>query len=306
LPRTLDALAAQTAAPESFEVVVVVDGPSQPLEAFLRNAATPFALRWLVQPRQGETSARNLALRHARGAVVISTDDDTIPVPTWVERHASWHKQTTRYVVAGNVRNHPESPEMFLAETVAWTNGWAEWVERTASSATHGHISDSNFSIRREHLIGVGGWESALQGYGGFDDVELGYRLQRAGLKMEIDLEAITFHRYTKKLPALLQHMRARGRAEIFFYEKYPERIEDIALPGLLGSSLHRSLFYLASLVPERSFAAFAARVAPRIETRNWPKNALTRSFVRLLTGVYLCRGYWDHPAIRKAIQAAK
>ncbi len=96
LERCLTALARQETT-LGFEVVVVDDGsvPSLNEEAAITALAASAEPAWqalrLVQGRgEGPARARNLGIEHARGAIVLFTDDDTIPSPAWLDAACVW------------------------------------------------------------------------------------------------------------------------------------------------------------------------------------------------------------------------
>ncbi len=88
LRRCLEALANQTARPGTFDVMVVDNGSSDDtmmtLEA-ARRAYPQLQLHWTHELRQGPGAARNRGLMHARGEIILFTDDDCIPARNWVE-----------------------------------------------------------------------------------------------------------------------------------------------------------------------------------------------------------------------------
>lgn len=104
LRRALEALAAQDAGPDSFEVVVAVDGPDQDTLAVLQETARGcLRLQWVQLSRRGGPAvARNAALRLATGAIIAITDDDCIPAPGWVSAlTAAFRKDPALGVVIG-------------------------------------------------------------------------------------------------------------------------------------------------------------------------------------------------------------
>ncbi len=92
LHNCLRALGAQTT--DQFEVLVGFDGPD-PRGMEAAHQACPPSLRprlkLIACPRVGYTTVRNLLLREARGSLMISTNDDVIPDPGWVQAHLQAH-----------------------------------------------------------------------------------------------------------------------------------------------------------------------------------------------------------------------
>jgi len=86
LADTLRALKAQQV-PDSidWEVVVVDNNSRDDTRAVVEAAAKDFPrLRYLFQPLQGLSHARNLGIEAARGALLLFTDDDVLPEPDWL------------------------------------------------------------------------------------------------------------------------------------------------------------------------------------------------------------------------------
>jgi len=89
LAGTLEALAGQEV-PAGLEwEIVVVDNNSRDrtrdvVAALCRRTTIP--VRYVFEPRQGLSHARNRGLREARGAIIAFTDDDVLPAPDWIAR----------------------------------------------------------------------------------------------------------------------------------------------------------------------------------------------------------------------------
>ena len=88
LRRTLAALSGQQTAPRLTWEIVVVDNNSTDdtravVDAFSR--ACSVRVRYVFEPRQGVSHARNTGIRTAEGDILAFTDDDCRPEPTWVQ-----------------------------------------------------------------------------------------------------------------------------------------------------------------------------------------------------------------------------
>jgi glycosyltransferase involved in cell wall biosynthesis len=84
LAACLEALAAQRA--RDFEVVVIDDGGSAPLEPVVEAVADRLPVILLRQDGMGPAGARNRGAARARGALLAFTDDDCRPDPDWLVR----------------------------------------------------------------------------------------------------------------------------------------------------------------------------------------------------------------------------
>ncbi|MFM9995469.1 MAG: glycosyltransferase family 2 protein [Phycisphaerales bacterium] len=114
------ALARQTFDPRRFEVLVSVDGPDAGEAAAVRDAAGgTIDATVLAGPRQGPAAARNRAIARARGSLLLLLNDDVIPAPDLIARHAETHESLAAEAVRTG-RDGAIRPAMIL--------GSAPWV----------------------------------------------------------------------------------------------------------------------------------------------------------------------------------
>jgi glycosyltransferase involved in cell wall biosynthesis len=137
------------------EVLVVDDGSED--EAAVAGAARAAGARLVRQERAGMATARNTGAAHARGAFLLFTDDDCMPVAGWAAA-LSDRLADGADVVAGPTR--AARPERAL--DCAWhviADGLAAW-----HGVGEGFVPASNFGARAEAL-------AAVPFDGGFDGV---------------------------------------------------------------------------------------------------------------------------------------
>lgn len=84
LQRCLAALAALDFPKGDFEVVLVDDGSAVSQEPVASRARGALPLTFVRQARGGPAAARNTGALHARGSVLVFTDDDCAPEPGWL------------------------------------------------------------------------------------------------------------------------------------------------------------------------------------------------------------------------------
>jgi GT2 family glycosyltransferase len=92
LTRCLESLAAQSYPRERFEVIVVDDGGSTPLEPVFAGVRGRMELRVIRGPPRGPSAARNEAASAAEGGLLAFTDDDAEPEPRWLAALAAAHR----------------------------------------------------------------------------------------------------------------------------------------------------------------------------------------------------------------------
>jgi GT2 family glycosyltransferase len=284
LQRLLDSLTAQTVPPASFEVIVSVDGSTDGTVEMLAGYEAPFALRTLEGPRRGSATARNAAVREARGEVLILLDDDMHVVPEFVERHLAHHPPGSRLSVIGAapIELSPASPRAARYAQAKFD----DHLDRLADPA-HLDLPQSfysgNMSIRAEVFREVGGFDESFTRYGN-EDVELSLRLRAAGVGLRYDPHALARQEYGKDLAGLLRDSIGIGSTETVLARKHPGTL---AVLGLARPNDH-------------SRPWLAARAILLGLTRRWPR---TSSLVFRLGSILERLGLWRQPLFYRALR---
>jgi len=148
-----------------FEVVVVADGCSDDTVDFLQTYQPPYPLELIQTPGLGAAGARNRGAEIARGDILLFSDDDVIPQPGWIEAFQQAFARE-RVVYLGGFRfkeGHVWKPALRFG--------------RLGFNNVNGVALGMTLDIFRK----VGGFAEWIKGYGG-EDLELGYRLIKAGI----------------------------------------------------------------------------------------------------------------------------
>lgn len=106
IERAIDSAAAQSLAPERFEILVVDNGSTDDTRELVEGKMAGLAnLRYLFEPRLGLSIARNAGVAQAKGRFAAFLDDDAIACEAWLERilHSFTRVDPPPGVVAGKV-----------------------------------------------------------------------------------------------------------------------------------------------------------------------------------------------------------
>jgi len=180
---------------DRFEVIVV-HGPA-------REAVAPRAgVRAFVVDPANVAAARNIGLAQARGDVVAFLDDDAIPEPDWLERLLQPYARPEIAAVGGAVHGAVD------ASTVVCDRFGAARASDPASDDAFLSLAAANFSVRREALLAVGGFDEAYDS--GFDAADLSLRLHDAGMKCAAAPDA-EVHCMADAAPSEYAQSRARA-----------------------------------------------------------------------------------------------
>jgi glycosyltransferase involved in cell wall biosynthesis len=103
-----------------FEVIVVDDGSSVPLDAVVSPFDALIQVRLIRQENAGCGSARNTGARHARGRYVAFTDDDCRHAPDWLTRLERYLERYPNAMVGGLPVNALRSNPFSAAPLSCW------------------------------------------------------------------------------------------------------------------------------------------------------------------------------------------
>ncbi len=208
---------------------MVVDGSSDGTVAMLEGLETPVPLRTIVQENAGQHVARNRGLESARGAVCLFLDDDILAEPDLVGEHMSLHRRHGPAVGIGRLSIRiPEGSDWVVRMNAR------SWEDHYAGLDTHGRKPSwmdafgGNLSAPTSLLRRIGGFDPELRRS---HDIELGYRLERAGAETIYVGSAIGHQDERKGFAELARDFEWAGAAWIEIYRRHPE-----LLSPLLGS----------------------------------------------------------------------
>jgi len=249
LPTLLD----QTCDPESYEILLCDAGSTDGTRELVDSLARP-NLRFLPGADSGRGGARNRGIREARGDLVLFTDADILAEPDLVSRHAETHAR------------HPGDAVVGCEIQVSTLEEYHRFRQDPQAHARHKptrrllpwhYFLTGNASVSRQTLLDVGLFDESFTGYG-HEDLELGYRLLKRGLKIRYNPQAINYHWHPVPFDEQTRKMHLAGRSTVRFYRKH----RDLRIPLRMGMNplslgLHallpaggRVLGWLRSLAP--------------------------------------------------------
>jgi glycosyltransferase involved in cell wall biosynthesis len=234
LARTLAALLAQEAGTEDWEVVVVNDGSTDDTAAFLAGLAGQAARLRVVSPPSnvGRARARNLGWRAAAGASVLFLDDDILAPPGLLRAHLAILERGGR---AGTIGAAVTAPEIVDAPHFHYidTRGVAKL---PAGPAPGKYFVTQNAAVPRDALDEVGGFDEGYAAYG-FEDMDLGFCLEDAGVRFEHLCAPVPLHIHHHSLADYLDKKRLCGRSSLGrLARRHPHRLREMRLHWLVDA----------------------------------------------------------------------
>lgn len=242
LDLTLAGVSRQTL--KNFEVIICDDG-SKPeavkhVHEKLEELEIPAQHFWHEDLGFRKNRLLNWGIHHCHSDYMIFIDQDCIPHPEFVREHLN-HQQTNAVLCGRRMDFSPWiskslTPEKirdgFIEKNLWWlilagsymkdNNGGkgiylkSPFLRKLANKKERG-IVGCNFSVHRQDLIDINGFDFRYEGAGTGEDSDIEFRLKLAGLKMvpfvNTAIQYHVFHRLLKR-PSQNEEIFAKVRAE--------------------------------------------------------------------------------------------
>jgi GT2 family glycosyltransferase len=208
-----------------FEAIVIDDGSADDTPAAVAQLAerSPFALTLIEQPGLGPAAARNRALAIARAPVCLFIDDDTWPGPDLLVRHRDFHvrRPEPEAALLGHVDVASDPPPTPFTRWFAGLHLGYEGIE-DPENAGGDHFFSGNASVKTVFVRDAGGFDEGFKAPA-HEDIDLGLRLERRGMRLVYDGAAVVEHYHPIDVAGAIQRLYGAGASLALFAERYPE-----------------------------------------------------------------------------------
>lgn len=244
LAETLAALDQQDC--ESFEVVVVDDGTSQPVTREMLPDPQRFTLRILRQQNQGPAAARNLGAKEANGEILLFTDDDCLPCSGWVS------------ALSQGIKSHREALVGSLTFNGLPGNSWSS-ASQLIIDLVYDHfnrdptnayfLASNNLACHRDLFLEIGGFDTDFP-KAGAEDRDFCDRWRMTGRPIRLLREPLIEHRHAQTFGKFVDLHYRYGRGAHLYQMKRKNRgsgtmAEDL---GFHRALLHNLTLHLVGL----------------------------------------------------------
>jgi glycosyltransferase involved in cell wall biosynthesis len=168
-----------------FEILLLDQSDDRALDAAVQ-ALGDRRIRQISRPPLGAAGARNEAIRHARGQILLFIDDDDLPVgDRWIADHLRNYRDPQVVGVVGKLTGAPTRvrtvrfPRLVRSRAIShtWLRTTREYAYGPLRKTGVDYLHGTNSSCRRELCERVGGWDEGLQPYG--EEQSFAYRFAR-------------------------------------------------------------------------------------------------------------------------------
>ena len=245
-----------------YEIIVVDQTQQHALEtiSFLESNKDKICYYHLDRP--GLPNAKNFGSSFAKGEILLFCDDDMIPIPDFIKHHVENYRNpnigcvASRIIPMGYVRRPFTFFRLKLIGGKIAPSGryFCNW-----NSDRNGYVDTCGgtvISVRKNLIERIDGFDTLFKGTFHHEDVDLGYRLRRLGIKIIYEPRAEVLHLYYPKGGVRIDNS---VKAEYFRFRNciifYLKNMNKFLLPYML------IVFFLIAtkkiLIPTRSIKNF-------------------------------------------------
>ena len=210
----LEALASQSVAAGSYEIIVVNDGSTDNT----RQVALAHNVCCLDIAPAGPAAARNRGVAQAAGELILFTDGDCAPAPDWIEQMSAPFTDPEVVGARGVYRTRQTS---LVARFVQ--QEYQDKYDRTGQRATIDFIDTYSAGYRRSVFQANGGFETAFSAPS-VEDQEFSFRLAQKGYKLLFAPRAAVYHRHDSTLTEYAHRKFWIGYWKAFLLRWLPEK----------------------------------------------------------------------------------
>jgi GT2 family glycosyltransferase len=221
LANVVPTLLAQDLAPSEYELLVCDSNSNDGTDRYLAAVQAEHPnLRHLSASFSGRAAARNAGIAAARGDIVVFNDADILASSNLLSTHLRRHREQRRVAIVGLEVQVKDMDDYRYKRDHPAARGHLHPPSRKKLSWLY--FLTGNASVRRDDLVAAGCFDESFTGYG-HEDLELGYRLQKQGVRILYEPGAVSYHCQAIPYEDQKAKMRLAGRSTARFYRKHPD-----------------------------------------------------------------------------------
>ncbi|MBN2190240.1 MAG: glycosyltransferase family 2 protein [Candidatus Aureabacteria bacterium] len=250
----LKSLKTQSLPPDLFEVIVSDDGSNDNIQAHIQGFLddTSFNCVYLRQEKAGANPARNNAIKHSRGEILLLINDDILASAKMLEEHFNTHKKYPGESdsVLGKVTIYPSIDNSFFT-TLHLDASFDLW--KGMEFLDWKAFYTCNISVKKSFLDKYGYFDTGLNWH---EDLELSERLSHHNLRVIYNPAALGYHNHNLDEGQFLNIAKKEGKALAIWYKKSPHLKETLASIGFYpGLPFYKRIKYIFADIIMNSYS---------------------------------------------------
>jgi len=213
-----------------YEVILVT--PRLPTALNLRN------VKIVRDEGKGPGAARNRGVEVAKGDIIAFTDSDCIVSKGWLKLLIEEFDSEEVGIVAGPTLARDLRSFLSKYLELSVITPFPKYDRKIIMEGDFKpltFITTSNLAIRKEVFKLVGGFDESYRHYGS-EDMDLAYRVLKAGYKIAYSPRPLVYHSHRHKLSAILKRYYEYGVGFAKFFLKHPGSVfSKLAMGGMIS-----------------------------------------------------------------------
>ena len=204
-----------------WELIVVDNNSTEDIQAVVGEFEGQLPIRYILEPKQGLSHARNAGIDAAQGELMIFTDNDVRPSEEWIAAYwKAFQERPEGYYFGGSIRSRFEEGVKLPPELLEIASGSVKGLDLGKDGPAEKTFFSANWACTSEMVRKVGkfnpdfGISGDLQKSGEEDDVQM--KLKKEGLKPWV-VEAAWLWHYVPKRVGSLKYIKQRWYSYGYF-----------------------------------------------------------------------------------------
>lgn len=203
---------------DQFEVIVVDDGSSDPLDTIVQPFLSSLKLNLIRQPNAGPAAARNRGAKAAQGQFIAFTDDDCRPEATWLKKLKHRFTENPNQIVGGHTHNLLPCN---IFSTMSQNIVSIVYKHYNAIPYEARFFASNNMAIPTQDFLKIGGFN---ENFRTSEDREFCDRWLHTGRTMFYDPTIIIYHAHPMTLSQFWDQHFSYGQGAFYFHQTRAKR----------------------------------------------------------------------------------
>jgi cellulose synthase/poly-beta-1,6-N-acetylglucosamine synthase-like glycosyltransferase len=192
--KCLDSLYKQNYPKEKMEIIVVTVKPSK-----IKKIKKGYTIKIINGGKANPAEARNIAIKKARGSIIVFLDDDCVAHPNLIKNGVKYFKDPKVAAIGGPGFNPKDAPFLNKCSYLIFSSGfgtstmsvrWSDSVKK-ARKATETDLVLCNMLVRKDVLLEINGFDGNQVPC---EENELCHRIHKRGYDLLYTPDVIVWH----------------------------------------------------------------------------------------------------------------